>query len=172
MERAEADKLGLKKYETGRPCKHGHVVYRYTESGACSACVKNLVTISGAKSADLRAKIEQVTKRIYLHSDKDGFAAIKTVVDFMIVSRFPDLPVDTVNPDPLEGVHVGGTAYRVSVRVPPEDVAATYEAFKFGAIDGAAECQRIHGKNADVPLAPAPDWSRIPKPGDFDYKGD
>ncbi len=35
--RAEASALGLKRYFTGRPCKHGHVSQRYL-SGACAEC--------------------------------------------------------------------------------------------------------------------------------------
>jgi len=40
MERPEAVKLGLSKYTTGRPCKNGHLTYRYTVSASCSACVR------------------------------------------------------------------------------------------------------------------------------------
>jgi len=35
--RAEAKQLGAKKYFTGQPCKHGHVVPRYTK-GVCVQC--------------------------------------------------------------------------------------------------------------------------------------
>lgn len=41
MERKEAATAGLKKYNTGRPCKHGHLADRYVDSGACSECLKN-----------------------------------------------------------------------------------------------------------------------------------
>ena len=39
MKRAEAKALGLKFYNTGKPCKHGHLSDRYVQ-GACIACVK------------------------------------------------------------------------------------------------------------------------------------
>lgn len=39
MERPEAKALGLKIYTTGRPCKNGHLTYRYTQSGTCAACI-------------------------------------------------------------------------------------------------------------------------------------
>lgn len=126
MERAEAVKLGLKKYNTGRSCKHGHNVDRYTDSGACSACVKNLVTVSAGNSAAIRAKIEQATKKIYLFSQQSGFDAVKTVVDGLVAARCPDLPVDVVNPYPFVGKQVSRLTYQISVRVPLEDVDAAY----------------------------------------------
>ena len=38
MERKEAAAQGLVKYETGRPCKHGHLSPRYTATGVCVTC--------------------------------------------------------------------------------------------------------------------------------------
>ncbi len=37
--RKEAKRLGITKYETGKPCKRKHYSYRYTESGRCAQCV-------------------------------------------------------------------------------------------------------------------------------------
>lgn len=39
MERKEAIAAGVGQYFTGKPCKHGHISNRYTQSGACAACV-------------------------------------------------------------------------------------------------------------------------------------
>lgn len=36
--RAEAKKLGLKRYFTGKPCKRGHVASRLASDGGCSVC--------------------------------------------------------------------------------------------------------------------------------------
>jgi len=33
---------GAKTYFTGKPCRNGHVAYRYTQSSTCSDCVKGL----------------------------------------------------------------------------------------------------------------------------------
>lgn len=126
MERAEAVKSGLKIYCTGRPCKHGHSVDRYTASGACSACVKNLVTISSGNSAAVRARIEHATRKIYLFSQQSGFDAVKCVVDGLVAARCPDLQVDVVNPHPFVGKRVSRLTYQISVRVPLEDVDAAY----------------------------------------------
>ena len=40
MKRSEAKKKGLQKYDTGKPCKHGHVAPRYTQTGLCTECSK------------------------------------------------------------------------------------------------------------------------------------
>lgn len=39
--RAEAKELGMKRYFTGKPCKHGHVDERHTSSGQCIACARS-----------------------------------------------------------------------------------------------------------------------------------
>lgn len=36
--RAEAKAKGLKRYFTGKSCKHGHVAMRYSSSGGCLTC--------------------------------------------------------------------------------------------------------------------------------------
>lgn len=38
IELSEARKLGLKRYFTGRPCKHGHVDERLVSNGTCHPC--------------------------------------------------------------------------------------------------------------------------------------
>lgn len=40
MERSEAIQLGLNTFDTGRPCRNGHLTYRYTQSGACAGCIR------------------------------------------------------------------------------------------------------------------------------------
>jgi len=37
--RAEAKAAGSPRYNTGKPCKHGHVADRFTSSGSCSECL-------------------------------------------------------------------------------------------------------------------------------------
>lgn len=38
MKRREAKAAGLARYSTGKPCKHGHLCERYTNSGHCVEC--------------------------------------------------------------------------------------------------------------------------------------
>jgi hypothetical protein len=39
LSRAEAKRQGLRYYDTGRPCRRGHMAWRYTSSGGCSDCI-------------------------------------------------------------------------------------------------------------------------------------
>lgn len=38
VSRAEAIAQGLKRYFTGKPCKHGHIAQRLLPSGVCNEC--------------------------------------------------------------------------------------------------------------------------------------
>src|SRR6516225_9479147 len=38
ISRAEARALGLKRFFTGKPCKHGHVAERHVSTSACVEC--------------------------------------------------------------------------------------------------------------------------------------
>lgn len=40
MTRAEAKQINLKRYETGIPCKNGHIAPRQTSNGSCIACIR------------------------------------------------------------------------------------------------------------------------------------
>ncbi|MCP4485742.1 MAG: HNH endonuclease [Gammaproteobacteria bacterium] len=40
VKRGEAKELGLKRYFTGNPCKHGHIDQRYTSSSKCVECIR------------------------------------------------------------------------------------------------------------------------------------
>lgn len=40
ISRKEAKELGLKRYFTGKPCKHGHIEERYTSNKGCKGCLK------------------------------------------------------------------------------------------------------------------------------------
>lgn len=37
---AEATRLGLKRYFTGKPCRRGHVAFRYARDGNCELCAR------------------------------------------------------------------------------------------------------------------------------------
>lgn len=38
ISRAQAKRVGLTQYFTGKPCKHGHIAPRRTHNGECTAC--------------------------------------------------------------------------------------------------------------------------------------
>ena len=58
--RPEAKALGAKFYFTGKPCKHGHISYRYT-AGPCFACVSSASHTSWA--AQNREKRREAVNR-------------------------------------------------------------------------------------------------------------
>lgn len=68
ISRAEAKQLGLKRYFTGKPCKHGHIAERYTVDSKCLTCVK--------ESNVNRRELDNKFKRDYYKSEK-GKAARK-----------------------------------------------------------------------------------------------
>lgn len=43
-----------KRYFTGQPCKRGHVTYRFTASGACSACQSDMRLVERSDQANAR----------------------------------------------------------------------------------------------------------------------
>lgn len=56
MERREARMLGHSTYETGRPCRHGHMAYRHVSNGRCSECDKEYHAQPKRKITDRIAK--------------------------------------------------------------------------------------------------------------------
>lgn len=126
MERKEAAAAGLKKYNTGRPCRHGHTADRYVDSGACSECLKKMVAKNYANSAPTREIIASSTRQIFLFTKLSGIPALKMLVDSMIAARLPEVSPDAVNPSPYWQKQVSRETYQIKVRVPLEDVDAAY----------------------------------------------
>lgn len=126
MERKEAAAAGLKKYNTNRPCKYGHIADRYVESGACSDCLKNMAIIKHLNSSELRERILAKTQQIYLFVKLESLAAIKMLIDDTVLARLPDVSAEAVNPEPYWKKQVSRETYQIKVRVPFEDVAAIY----------------------------------------------
>lgn len=69
--RSEAAKRGLLKYYTGKPCKRNHLDLRYTNTGACRACM-----CSYAKFKREEFKKVKYPIRMEVYSVKDLNAAI------------------------------------------------------------------------------------------------
>ena len=60
LTRSEAKAVGVKQFFTGKPCKNGHVAYRYTQSGTCAECIngpKAAVDLRKVPAADREALI-------------------------------------------------------------------------------------------------------------------
>lgn len=61
MERKEAQRLGLTKFTTNRPCVNGHLTYRYTSTGSCSQCINGIRGADKPKTFNDRAKELRIT---------------------------------------------------------------------------------------------------------------
>jgi hypothetical protein len=59
--RTVARAAGLKRFFTGRPCKHGHLSERYVSTGSCIACLHGAST--GSTPEDLRAQAAALLQR-------------------------------------------------------------------------------------------------------------
>lgn len=56
VKRADAKKLGLKRYFTGKPCKHGHVDERRVGNFNCISCERTCSDEDAGKRRDAKAK--------------------------------------------------------------------------------------------------------------------
>jgi 5-methylcytosine-specific restriction endonuclease McrA len=59
-DRQTAIALGLSRYFTGEPCKHGHVAERFTTSRACVICVADRCRAWSKENIDRRRKTNQL----------------------------------------------------------------------------------------------------------------
>jgi hypothetical protein len=89
--RSAARQNGSTSYFTGEPCKNGHLVYRYTQSGTCSACIR----ASNGKVTDndavgrRSAKLQLIQARFRLFDvDREVFASAAWG---LAASRYPQL---------------------------------------------------------------------------------
>lgn len=66
ISRKAAFEMGLRRFYTGIPCKHGHVAERFVVNGGCTACVnKSYRHRQNAFSHDLKAFN---SSRLWVHS--------------------------------------------------------------------------------------------------------
>lgn len=91
MERKEAISRGLAKYNTGRPCRRGHLSDRHTSTGGCVECLK-------AAYSDARAKIYGAPFNVAVRVRDE--AAARQVQEFAEALFIATQPVA----DPLDGV--------------------------------------------------------------------
>lgn len=58
ISRSQAIKLGLSKYFTGLPCKHGHTSFRRTATSACLQCINDWSAAERKRIRQVRAAID------------------------------------------------------------------------------------------------------------------
>lgn len=186
--RKEAIAAGVGTYTTGKPCKYGHLSYRYTQSGSCAQCV--------AESASVGRELLNKHKREYReltvakktaalqpilaarHARDEALKALEPIKvlahpqDVSIVfdtaielclAAFPILDRADVTPPrtPIKGNPV----YRV--HVPPDQVEfmhqvanALYVAHGANVSSMADKVARMVQEQADREASPAPEgWS-------------
>lgn len=166
INRAEAKRRGLKQYYTGEPCKNGHKVYRYTQSGTCSGCIKsaNAGIVDPNKEARdvIVAKLVQAKFRMY-HADLDVF---KASLHAFALMRSPILREVDVWPGLLP-VTTAGDAAIYKANCYPEDLDALRDLervlWQARAGDMEAARRQIHSALQEATLAaPVPGWADRP----------
>jgi hypothetical protein len=66
MKRREAKALGMDKYDTGKPCRNGHLSDRYISNGECIECHKLKIKNYDRKNSDKKyyeANKEEISKK-------------------------------------------------------------------------------------------------------------
>lgn len=151
LERKLAISLGLRTYFTGRPCKNGHISYRYTEPGSCAECVNGQRNsqreiFRGARDGDraervaaakreeeerrrllIRRAEERERAKLYLRAhwvsepDTDSWLLDRDLILYLAVSRCPSMLP--------EDVLIEETGTNRKIRLHPEDIA-TLEGFR------------------------------------------
>ena len=120
MERNEALKLLLNKYNTGRPCRNGHLSDRYTVSGSCIRCISaNTIDFRNRATAQLD-QFDVKTEVIYVNIHKNDAAIVKAILDAFVFKFCPEFNPDSLNPFPFKTVKTldSGNVLKTLVRVP------------------------------------------------------
>lgn len=68
--RIEAHRLGHTKYFTNKPCKNGHIFYRYVASGLCAACASAKAKKNWAEGIRQEFKNRDITNKKWNSSEK------------------------------------------------------------------------------------------------------
>lgn len=162
MERTEAKKLGLKTYDTGRPCKNGHSTYRYTQSGTCAGCIaaehSRSADPNAAARREARAQLVQVKLRVF---DVD-MGVMKAAAYAFGALRYPMLQPGDVYPGLLPTDQGGGTAlYKFNCHAGDVEALRSFAngMVSRGSVDGAAVREAaLRAILAGVEVEPPPPW--------------
>lgn len=164
MKRAEAIAAGHNKYFTGKPCRHGHIAPRYTDSGACQDCLaaartgkmgrlpvvprSPMVVVDDVAAQDWRRHAVPVMIRLF---DQD-FVAFAELLRWTCVARWPTLAPETFDQMPPganrcsggPGNRLGNAVYKF--RAHPEDHPALLAASRemFNATNGPVQMPDWH----------------------------
>lgn len=190
--RKDAYDEGETKFFTGKPCKNGHITYRYVQSGSCADCINYKfkhrstdININPAlkerlekeeqqkaiavAQATLRKGIRLACPLFRLRIFNQDVAAVRDMTLAFTRLNYPEATIDDIDPRlrPLDVID--GTAV-YQFYCPPEylNELIKYAGVLFSKtnnfdIKGALE--RIHGhinKDAIAQIEPVPEWADKP----------
>lgn len=171
--RQAAKEKGLKTYYTGQACKHGHDSYRYTQSGTCAACIKESNGGVANPDSEARKAAKAAMVRVNVRCYEEDREHVAVAVWALAVMRWPFLTQGDVDPKVLPRDKTAGTAL-YAFHCHEGDIAAVREiaaqSMKSKRVDVTAARRAAFGAAGDAPVATVPEWARIPRPGDPDYK--
>lgn len=141
---------GENTYFTGKPCKHGHMNYRYVQSGSCYDCINGDRIVGNsptaiAREARLKASAEALRERerdaaivqqarlarvnaknslvqVKLYCRDADLELFEATAYAFAVMRFPELLPSDVWPGIIHAKYDGGALYKVNAHV--DDVEA------------------------------------------------
>jgi hypothetical protein len=147
LSRADAKRFGNPIYFTGKPCKHGHVAYRYTQSGTCSECI-NPKSDGTKRETTIEYNARQVTLQAFVELNVTvapaSFLTVKGIIHGLALAHDPSLLESDVwlSPRPTSGV-----LYRV--RCHADDMAQVREVTNRLYADQCVDIERVRqGINA------------------------
>lgn len=172
--RLEAKEKGLKIYYTGKPCKNAHDSYRYVQSGTCAACVKQSNGIVSPPNFEAKraAKMEMV--RVNIRCFDDDRESVAAAAWAMACCHWPFLTQSDIDPKlSPKFKEASGTAIHTFL-CHHSDAGALIELANDirrskRTVDVAEARKSGFGVYGNYPIAPVPDFARVPIPGDPDY---
>lgn len=177
ISRSDAAERGLKKYYTGQPCKHGHVTFRYTQSGACADCLAASQNRYKPKSGGVdpfpseRARVKahrdsmslvEIKVRVYT----DEIDKVRQMALLFTQGRYPHAtPSDITPPDKISGTDHGSGLALFVLRLHADD-APTIHAFaetlrksRYVDIEAVARQANAYAmRAANEGVRPPPEW--------------
>lgn len=90
MERSEAIRLNVNKYDNGRPCKRGHFGYRYTKDGGCCKCSNDASWRYSKKLSKLRKSADHFTKEVFVETTRADYEILMIIAQTYIKRYRPE----------------------------------------------------------------------------------
>ncbi len=79
MKRREAKALGLDKYNTGKPCRNGHLADRYVLNGNCVECCKITIKKHNYDRTEIAKRYYETHKEEISKKNKEKYRLKKSI---------------------------------------------------------------------------------------------